>query len=121
MRARIDSTCAGFLLTNGVSYSITFCAMIASEKSYLADRWVAVILGAVLSLGSGIYLFLGGRHSRIVATIACVFFLISSVYIFSTVRSHGFPPPWSNLFSPVPVCSALCLVFLFFSRDEKNA
>src|SRR4051812_33544052 len=110
MRARIDSACAGFLLTNAVSYLTALGAMILGHESYLRVGWVTAIVGALVSLSSGICLFMEFRNSRIFAAATCLFFAVSSLYTFSVIKSHGFPPPWHDLFSAVPVGSLICLV-----------
>lgn len=120
MRARIDSACAGFLLTNAVSYLIALCAMTFGGESYLRVGWAGVTVGAVVSLSSGVCLFMGFRNSRILAAAACLFFAASSLYIFSVVKSHDFSPPWRALFSAVPVGSLICLVSLFYPLTKKE-
>jgi hypothetical protein len=120
MSTRIECACAGFLLTNGVSYLISLCLMISGEKNYLHVGWGAMILGAFVSLSSGVYLLLGGRHARIAAAIACLFFLTSSVSVLLFIKQLDFPPLWQSLLTPVSVCSLLCLIFFIVTRREQG-
>ena len=122
MKDRIEAACAGFLITNGISFFLSL-VMTARESEKNIQVIAIASIGAIAFLGAGIHLIKNGKYGRSIAIAVCALFTVPHLWTSWTVfQNFGLREAGSNLLSAAFVCTAITLIALVTVRikDANN-
>ena len=122
MKERVEAACAGFLLTNALSYVLYVVSALLASAS--VTGMAASVLGALVCMTAGIRLLQRKKYARMLAAAVCASFVLPALYgVVTVTRVFGYAEGVHQLISPLLVGSlvALATLIVIGLRNEKSA